>query len=224
MRGTPLSVEAQTLLRLVADGQWHPYEEIAQQVMATVAPGKALRRYEDRRAKRMAREPFRRRMAELSDQEKISSGRRLVSNRAFNSMKTRFIDVEWRGGERMVRRRPQSVQETAPVLTDPQVPAEPSEPVQEPVTGVVEESAAESAMGFLARPEICTVCGSWIINIPLHQEFHQRETQAAIEQLRELVRAEVDEGLDSFQRGFQDFLMTALANLELNCRHSSVDR
>lgn len=44
---SPLSDETVDMFRLLADGQWHPYEELKAKIAARIAPGRAWRRYQN---------------------------------------------------------------------------------------------------------------------------------------------------------------------------------
>lgn len=79
---TPMSPEAQMLYRLLADGGWHRAETIREQLAATIAPGKALRRY---RARQASRERSGRAVIEHTEPEAIAMGQNEI---AANAMRT----------------------------------------------------------------------------------------------------------------------------------------
>lgn len=81
-RSTPMSPEAQSLYRLLADGGWHPAETIRAQLAATIAPGKALRRYRNRQA---SRERAGRLAIEHTEAEAIAMGQNEIAG---NMMRT----------------------------------------------------------------------------------------------------------------------------------------
>lgn len=101
---TPLSMEAQHALKLLADCAWHPYEEVLSALAATVAPGKGLRRYQ---AFVTSRERTRgpRKGPGLSDDEKILAGQRSIAAHVLYSLQLRYIEVEGERRCRQVRRR-----------------------------------------------------------------------------------------------------------------------
>ncbi len=102
---SPMSTEARILLKLLDDGRWHDYTAVRVRLAATVAPGKALRRYDTNEASRVARRGPRI-GPQLSDEEKILSGQASIATDVMHSMRKHHIDVRDLDGTRQVRRRP----------------------------------------------------------------------------------------------------------------------
>lgn len=210
-RGSPLSAEARALLRLLEDGGWHSYEAVAEQLSAVIAPGKALRRYEERRQRRARDYKSGRKMIELPEEEKIASGRRLVGNSTFNSMKNKMIDVEWRNGVRMVRRRPENDSESVGELSgEPGAMPAGQSPDGGPDTGDdVFPVWVWNNPDQGPEPLMCGICGGGVADLVRHEAFHRSESTA--ETIRFALREEIESALDMFQIGMQEFILTALA-------------
>lgn len=100
----PLSIEAQTLLRLLDDYEWHSYWDIHARLAASIAPGKALRRYESQEQSR-SRKTGQRVRPEMSDEEKINAGQRGTATHTIHSMRRRYVEVADSAQDRMIRRR-----------------------------------------------------------------------------------------------------------------------
>lgn len=229
---SPMSIESRSLLRLLDDGQWHDLEEIHVKLAATVAPGKALRRYEDRAALRAAKEGPRR-SPELSDEEKIQSGQRILASVAINSMKKRYVEFMETDEGRKIRRRP-GVDITLPPRLDAADGDPPSMP-EEAFDGIVQslDAATEPSVGSSpttgepsVSPDACPSCGLYVVNRAQHAEFHSLHDGEPEEaappavaffseaQVREIVRDEVSRVLDEFQQGMQNWLIHRFAALE----------
>lgn len=114
---TSFSPEVLTLFKLLDDGEWHDYKQISEELAATMAPGKALRRYESRREGRRSRGEVRQTAVEPTDDEKILYGQRLLTSVAINGVKSRYLDFSDGEGGRVVRLRP-----GAPVPTPQRAP------------------------------------------------------------------------------------------------------
>lgn len=149
----PLSVEAQQLLKLLDDGDWHRVPVVVDRLASQIAPGKALRRYDSREKTRQEKEGPRR-GPELSDSDKIASGQRTLANVAFNSMKKNYLDVELREGERWVRKRPIEAEPGPPPVAMPTwgrngpatvAPPEPTPVGDEQTADLLETEAARIA-------------------------------------------------------------------------------
>lgn len=131
--GSPMSMESRTLLRLLADGEWHPLKEIYEKLALTVPPGKALRRYETKAVQwEMKYGP--RKTPELSDDKKIASGQRTLANVAINSLKIRHVEITGTGDHRKIRLRPPTCEcQSRKELLDPvDDEPEPAAPASEP--------------------------------------------------------------------------------------------
>ncbi len=125
-----LSSESKQLLRLLADGQWHLYDEIKEELMRLVPPGKAWRNYQLREEARVARHGPRTR-GEPDQAEQIRSGQLTLATQAFNSMGHSYIEFKDEGGllgERYVRLRP----EHHGTLVEPDPHDEPPPPAPAP--------------------------------------------------------------------------------------------
>lgn len=111
---TPFSTEVRTLFRLLedADGnrRWHDFREIKERLATTVAPGKALRRYEERLSKRRERGGHAPMVNDVSEDEKVLYGQRLIADNVIQAIKRRWLDVEHNGGgygHKMIRLKPE---------------------------------------------------------------------------------------------------------------------
>lgn len=190
-----MSLETKTLLGLLEDGQWHPFREVADKLEATIAPGKALRRYDTRAANRETIEGPRK-GPELSEAEKIASGRRTLANVAINSMKKRYVEIGVENdGRRMIRLRPEAVP-SEPRKLDAPPPAE------------------------LDPDAICDRCGAWMFHAEVHAQWHAENdpppaAPPVLDQIAVVVRQEVQHVLDGYQKGMQAFLLDRFADLEI---------
>lgn len=233
----PFSMESRSLLRLLEDGEWHDLEDIHARLAATVAPGKALRRYEDRAAHRAAKEGPRR-TSELSDEDKIHSGQRILAGVAINSMKKRYVEIVETSCGKRIRRRPGVDVELPPKLDtgDGDEGQAPELVPPETVDGAVRSlgTAGQPAVEpvEVAQPpqpepwDTCLSCGLYVVNKAQHAEFHalhdaglgERAPVAAAffseEQVRAIVAGEVDKALDAFQKGMQSWLIHRFAAME----------
>lgn len=197
------SAESKALLRMLDDGEWHPFKEISEKLAATVAPGKALRRYDARVANQMLH-GRQRKSADVSEAEKILSGQRTIANGIINTLKRRFIEIKDDGDQRLVRRRDEV---KAINKQPPTVVFDDEEPDEEP----------RSAAGYT-----CPQCGLWVVNHVQHEEFHDLVEPAATapfalltaDEVRGVVRDEIENALDDFQVGMQNFLLERLNALE----------
>jgi len=88
-----VSTEGRQLLQLLADGQWHDREQITVKLASMVPPGKALRRYETRERNRRVKDGPRKSRT-LSDEEKIYCGQRNKAVVAINSLKKRYVELQ----------------------------------------------------------------------------------------------------------------------------------
>lgn len=92
---------------MLTDGEWHSLAQVKADLAAKVPPGRALRTYETKAQYRNTKHGPRKN-PELTDQEKIDSGRTALVNNAVHSMSKRYIDLRGDGliGEREIRLRP----------------------------------------------------------------------------------------------------------------------
>lgn len=231
----PMSPEVKMLLRLLDDGEWHDLEVMLQRLSATVPPGKALRRYLERATLRESREGPRKK-PELSDEEKIASGQRTLANVAVNSMKKRYIEVMGTPEGRRVRRRPDIEVSLPPKFTADDDDDEPQSAGSPPLVPEGQFTADDEPQSAEPQPEpvrpertepagyTCGECGFWVVNREQHEEFHRErdlpvETTPAVAffsegQVRAIVAEEVQQALDDFQRGMQNWLTHRFAALE----------
>lgn len=130
---TSFSTEVRTLFRLLEDDQWHNFKDLTEKLAATIAPGKALRKYQDRRDKRLALAESTNVYPERSEDEKVLFGQRLLANAAINGVKVRYLEYkEGEPGGRQVRLKPGvSVPRTGNPLVPGGVPSR-QEPAGEP--------------------------------------------------------------------------------------------
>jgi len=182
-----ISPESQILLRLLEDGQWHPRSEIHEKLKAAVAPGKALRRYEQIERGRIEQYGPRK-GPPLTEDEKIDSGRRSIASDAINSMKKRYIEVVDTEEGRMLRRRP------APLpIADYRTPAAPAAagaPAPDPPEPV---PAPPADVAFFSEAQVRLIVS---------------------EVVEQVVASIVGEQLDRFERGMRGFLFGRFADLE----------
>lgn len=233
-----MSSEAQTTLKLLDDHQWHSYEAVVQQVAVMVAPGRALRKYEQIR-EGMNRRYGPRVTAELSDDEKIASGQRNYAVAAMNSLKERHLEFRGEGAEKQVRRRRVALlvgrgTNTKQVCNVPE--HQHYETAQEDAAPA-QAAAVEAPEELKVGPEPCEPCGLYVSNAEQHAAFHEvfdeflagRTVQEPLPSsgemglfdeaaLRALIRQEMGAALgpalDQFQKGMQGFLVERFAALE----------
>ncbi len=178
MRGmaTPPSDDTIMLFKLLADGEWHPYQEIKDKLGASVPPGRALRKYEEAyRAGRVQRnaEPV---TSPLSEDDQIRYGGLKCAQVTISSWKGKGVIQRMVNGEKEIRMKPgfQSyrVNDGAGQAPDPpqeaegytEVPPSDSEPSESPpprpqevsepsVVEQVEQAAPESVGVEQVEPE-----------------------------------------------------------------------
>lgn len=88
---TPLSLEAQHLLKQLAHGEWRRKEDIVIALAPAIAPGRALRRFDA-----TAMSPQERKNVAPSDDEKIRMGQRRLAQIVVRSLRRRFLEAERR--------------------------------------------------------------------------------------------------------------------------------
>lgn len=197
------SAESKTLMRLLEDGEWHPLKDIAEKLALTVAPGKAIRRYEARVANQMLH-GRQKAVPEVSDDKKIVSGQRTIANSIINSLKKRFVEIKDEDGQRLIRRR----DEVKVIAKAPPTVVLDDDP---------EEDDNRSASGYT-----CPQCGLWVVNHIQHEEFHDLIEPGiaapfavlTADEVAAIVQHEIATVLDRFQRGMQTFLLERLNALE----------
>jgi hypothetical protein len=193
----PISAESQHLLRLLDDHQWQPYDEIHARLAATVAPGKALRRYEKIEANREAHHGPRRGPG-LSDDEKIASGRKAIAVDTINSLKKRYVQIEEHDGRRMLRRRDQPVP-----IADPRAAPELPECPRCGLGVADPDRHAE----YHARTDPPAPAGG-------PAAFYSEA------QVRGLLEDVVFDALDRFEKGMREFLIYRFAEMERQIANS----
>jgi len=148
---TPLSLEAQQLLKQLADGQWRHREDVVSALAPKVAPGRALRRFESD-----SLPPEERFNAEPTDDEKIRMGQRRVAMVVVRSMKRRYLECENREDGEWVRLRP-----------------EPLPPAKSKVFRVPHAEHDDDLRQ-------CDVCGGFVLTSQQedHEEFHAAANDA----------------------------------------------
>jgi hypothetical protein len=103
---TPPSDDSRTLFKLIADGSWHPYEEIRDRIAATVPPGRALRKYQERvaYARQYKNDPSYDTSA--SEDERIYLGAKACAQIAITSWKGRGVQYSGDGPNKQIRIKP----------------------------------------------------------------------------------------------------------------------
>lgn len=180
-----ISPESQILLKLLEDGHWHPRAVIHEKLRAAVAPGKALRRYEQiEKGRAEAYGP--RKGPPLSEDQQIDSGRRSIASDTINSMKKRYIEVIDTDDGRMLRRRPEPLP-----IADYRTPAPMrAAPAPDPPQDV---PAVPPQVAFFSEAQIRQILTEVVEDVATHV---------------------VNQALDRFQRGMRGFLLGRFADLE----------
>lgn len=258
----PLTDESKRLLRMLEDDQWHPLDDIRAKLAETVAPGRALRKYEER-ASNWHKHNGARVGPELTDEEKIRSGQRTLARMAIHSMKKRYVQIMDTPQGAQIRLRPMAdLGELPPRLEqgDEGGPADDpddadmfEEQIQQELaadqpliaTQAISEDSETQQQGSDVEPEAPQPsappgdkgCGPYIADVAQHEEFHRLHPDVPFEaaadrarkaaegapvacaffsedQVRAIVRAEVEQALDSFQRGMQTWLIHRFAAIE----------
>lgn len=226
--GAPLTDESKRLLRMLEDGQWHPLAAIKHKLGETVPPGKALREY-DKKAAQYHEKIAPRVGPELSDEKKIASGQRQIAYITIRSMKRNFVEIrDVPGGPPQIRLRPEILaeyrrdeqQETTTGEQTVQQPQEEPDSPKSVESGPSEHGDSPPPLTVADGPRACDSCGLYVANHVQHEEFHNTlDTPVACaffseSQVRSLIRAEVEQSLDAFQRGMQNWLIHRFAALE----------
>lgn len=103
---TPPNDDTRYLFRLIADGEWHPYEAIRDKVADAVPPGRALRKYQERidYTRRSKNDPHY--DTDLTEDERIFYGQRGCAQGVITSWKGRGIQYRGEGADKQIRIRP----------------------------------------------------------------------------------------------------------------------
>lgn len=104
--GTPLTIESKMLLRYLADGQWHSVADAVAAVGQKVAPGVALRFYDQRLEYRRRHANTKLQEVVLSEDRRIELGQKGVAERAVQRLKRHNIEIEGSRENRRLRLRP----------------------------------------------------------------------------------------------------------------------
>lgn len=132
---TPPSDDTRTLFKLLADQDWHTYESVRDALAATVPPGRALRKYEERlKASRSFRKIVDHQTT-LTEDEQIFYGARACAQVTISSWKGRGIiqRVSPQGGKEIKIKPGFRAWGLDPV----DQPVEPASEAQDPVSGAV---------------------------------------------------------------------------------------
>jgi len=232
-----MSGEAAQLLRLLEDGQWQALDEIRRRLGAAVAPGKALRRYEQNEANR-ALHHGPRVGPELSDDEKIASGRRAIATDVIHSLKKRYVEVQDSPDGcdgMMVRRRAevvpmvnprrkvavqtaeqaaeQATEQTAEQTAEEMLPAQlppPESPAPASDSGAAGEPAALDLAG---NPAVAFFDAEQVRGL-IAEAVQQAVDRAVPHAVGFALGPLIDDALNAFQRGMQHWLIGRFAELE----------
>jgi hypothetical protein len=103
---TPPNDDTKMLMKLLADGQWHDYEDIRDRVAQAVPPGRALRKYQERieSARRQKNNPDY--DTDASEDARIYYGARACAQTVITSWKDRGIEYSGTRANRKIRVRP----------------------------------------------------------------------------------------------------------------------
>lgn len=197
-----LSDEARTLLKLIADGEWHPYAPVVDAVCATVPPGKAYRRYQAVTSnRRLHNGP--RKGPELTEDEQIRSGRRAIVTDLVSSLRKRYVEIRDTDDGREIRRRAEIVPVARPARRRAADDARPRpEPAPEYEPPPPPSSDADPTQG---ERDLVTGCE------PAAAFFSEKEVRAMV---ADEVAAELDAALDDFGSGMQRWFTERFAELE----------
>lgn len=187
---TPPSDDTRTLFRLIADGEWHEYEEIRAKIAASVPPGRALRKYEERVEYKRKYKNDPAYDTAVGEDERIHYGAKACAQVVITSWKGRGLQSREVAGRKWIRIRPGFVswgleKEGIPGPgaggSEPSESAgEPSEEPARPEPAVPapeapESVAAEPAMGVLHPSHVtmfdesrfvttCRLCGQMVVS------------------------------------------------------------
>lgn len=225
--GAPLTDESKRLLKLLEDGEWHSLPTIKAALAVTIAPGKALRKYQEK-ADQYHNKVAPRVGPELSDEQKIASGQKQIAYITIRSMKRNFCEIrDVPGGPPEIRLRPEILaehrQQMAPQPSIEQTPGEQDpKPCEPALPSEPSDSDGSPRPSSSEGPTACEVCGLYVANLVQHEDFHKAWPGPPVacaffseDQVRLLVQQEVEHALDAFQRGMQSWLINRFAALEL---------
>lgn len=103
---TPPNDDTKTLFQILADGEWHNYEEVRDAIAASVPPGRALRKYEERveYKRKYTNDPSY--DTDASEDDRIFYGARACGQVVITSWKGRGVDFTGTAGNKMIRKKP----------------------------------------------------------------------------------------------------------------------
>ncbi len=211
---TPFSTEVRTLFRLLEDRQWHDFRDIKERLANTVAPGKALRRYEDRLATRRERGGHAAMPSEPSEDEKIMFGQRLVADNTMQGLKRRWLDIDHEGGgfgRKAIRLKPG-------------VEIQPSSPMPSAPLSHAEEDELDEVFPEPQQRALDVLSGPAEVFEPDDADDDDDEPADTSEmalfsevEVRKIVAQEVGQQLDAFQRGMQEWLTEWFGDRDHKC-------
>lgn len=237
------SMAGRQLVKLLADGQWHPLNETRQRVAEGMPPGPAIRTYLARVQRREDRDGPRKTPLP-ADRIQIRLGQKLMADDAVSKLRRNYFDVDSEGpGEALIRLKPEHVSDLGDIDVLPQADAHDTEQTETDAEDPTEEQDSDTEQtqdaSWRTPPQYhfdisatytCQRCGAWVLNRIVHERFHAQydpppdgDTPAAFfseKQVRAMVRDEVAAALDDFQVGMQDYLMARFGDLESVLRHA----
>ena len=164
---TPPNDDTKTLFRLLADGEWHDYVAIRDAIAATVPPGRALRKYQERveYKRKYTNDPSY--DTDATEDERIYYGARACGQIVITSWKGRGIDFTGSAETKKIRRKPgfttwgiehlpddpKEPEEGEGVAEVPPADSAPSEAVAAPLEGEEPGPAEASQCDCIPSPE-----------------------------------------------------------------------
>jgi hypothetical protein len=103
---TPPNDDTRMLFKLIADREWHSYEEIRDKVAEAVPPGRALRKYQERIAYARQQKNDPGYDTDLTEDERIFYGQRGCAQGVITSWKGRGLQFQGEGKDKVIRIRP----------------------------------------------------------------------------------------------------------------------
>jgi len=187
-----LSLEAQQLLKLLEDGQWHPYDEIRDRMSAVIAPGKAIRFFEQRAAQRP---PTRsgRQVTPISEAAKILSGQRGLATHTICSLKRRQLETTGDGITKLIRIRPDILLlrqiKSECQASPPEISLRPAPAAEATAPQEEDDEDDLSAMAFFSEPQVRAMIATEVANaVELSQQRLQSWLGARLVNLERLIR------------------------------------
>lgn len=181
---TPPSADTRTLFKMISDGQWHPYDKIRDAIAASVAPGRALRRYEERVAykRKYSKDPDYDTAA--NEDERILLGARACAQSVISSWKGRGVQYRAFADRKEIRLRPgftswglqaegipapasgnsEPSEDAAAPPDEPPAAVAPQPPTPQPSMGVLHESHETVTINKLTLATTCSACGDLIVS------------------------------------------------------------